>query len=852
MYCNAIHHIEYTTKNWLATLIKLIAKVHVVILLFPSISSAVVNFNTDVLDASDRKNIDLSQFSQTGYVMPGDYTLQVIVNEQTLSLSPFSVSFFALVGKPDSDDKKPLPQACLTRDIVNLIGLTATSLDKVLWVQQGDVECADFSRLPGVEVRPDLASGMLNINIPQSWLEYSDASWLPPSRWDDGIPGLLLDYNGNASVNTPQEGEQTRNISFNGSTGANFGAWRLRADYQGNMNHNENGESDNEFSWNRIYMYRAIPRWQSTLTFGENYINSDIFSAWNYTGVSLESDDRMLPPHLRGFAPQVSGIAETNARVVISQQGRILYDATVPAGAFNIQDLDSSVRGRLDVEVIEQNGQRKNFQVDTAYVPYLTRPGQVRYKISSGKPRTVDNELEGPVFVSGEFSWGINNYWSLIGGAIVAGNDYNALAIGVGRDLNVFGTVSMDLTQSVSHAYSNHETMRGTSFRLSYSKIFEEENADISVAGYRISEYDFMTMQQYLDARYRGDFSGREKELYTVTLNKNLGESSSTSVGLQLSHQTYWDDLDESNYYTLSVNHNMDIWGFRGVSLNFSASRSLYYGEDNNSIYFQVSVPMGGGGTGSYNLNNTDGRVSQMIGYSDTINDGLDSYSINAGIDTGGDEPNQGQFSGYYSHSGTRANISSNLSFVGGSHSSLGVNVSGGLTLTSKGAALHSGGLNGGTRLLIDTDNISNVPVDGGQVYTNHWGLGVVTDVNSYYRNTTRVDLNKLPEDMEATSSVVESVLTEGAIGYRKFEVRKGKKLFAVLKLKDGTTPPFGSSVINDKGIEVGMVSGDGLAWLSGIEPGESFKVRWNGEVQCHITTPKTLLVQKLLLPCQT
>ncbi|HFO6742172.1 TPA: fimbria/pilus outer membrane usher protein, partial [Escherichia coli] len=122
----------------------------------------------------------------------------------------------------------------------------------------------------------------------------------------------------------------------------------------------------------RFYMYRAIPRWRANLTLGENYINSEIFSSWRYTGASLESDDRMLPPKLRGYAPQVSGIADTNARVVISQQGRTLYDSTVPAGPFTIQDLDSSVRGRLDVEVIEQDGRKKTFQVDTAYVPYLT------------------------------------------------------------------------------------------------------------------------------------------------------------------------------------------------------------------------------------------------------------------------------------------------------------------------------------------------------------------------------------------------------------------------------------------------------------------------------------------------
>ena len=111
----------------------------------------------------------------------------------------------------------------------------------------------------------------------------------------------------------------------------------------------------------------------------------------------------MLPPKLRGYAPQVSGIADTNARVVISQQGRILYDSTVPAGPFTIQDPDSSVRGRLDVEVIEQDGRKKR-SVDTAYVPYLTRPGGFVTSWFPDVRVTYEHSMEGPVFAAGEAS----------------------------------------------------------------------------------------------------------------------------------------------------------------------------------------------------------------------------------------------------------------------------------------------------------------------------------------------------------------------------------------------------------------------------------------------------------------
>ncbi|HCU0389672.1 TPA: fimbria/pilus outer membrane usher protein [Escherichia coli] len=819
---------------------------YVFVFFLTSAPSYAVVFNTDVLDAADRQNIDVSRFSQVGYIMPGQYQMEITVNDQGISPSAFWVTFLE-PPVSGADGKKSLPQACLTPEMVSRMGLTVASQERVTWWNNG--QCADFSQLPGVEIRPNPAEGGLYINMPQAWLEYSDASWLPPSRWDNGIPGLLFDYNINGTVNKPHRGKQSRSLNYNGTAGTNFEAWRLRADYQGNLNHTTGSAqgTDSQFTWSRFYMYRAIPRWRANLTLGENYINSEIFSSWRYTGASLESDDRMLPPKLRGYAPQVSGIADTNARVVISQQGRILYDSTVPAGPFTIQELDSSVRGRLDVEVIEQNGQKKTFRVDTAYVPYLTRPGQIRYKLVSGRSRSYEHTTEGPVFAAGEASWGISNKWSLYGGGIVAG-DYNALAVGLGRDLSEFGTVSADVTQSVARI-PGEDTMQGKSWRLSYSKRFDDVNADITFAGYRFSERNYMTMDQYLNARYRNDFTGREKELYTVTVNKNF-EDWKTSVNLQYSHQTYW-DRRTSDYYTLSVNRYFDAFGFKNISLGLSASRSKYQNRDNDSALVRLSVPWGTG-TASYNGSMSNDRYTNTVGYSDTLNQGLSSYSLNAGVSSGGSQPLQSQMSAYYNHSSPLANLSANFSAVENGYTSFGMSASGGATITAKGAALHAGGMNGGTRLLVDTDGVGGVPVDGGRVYTNRWGIGVVTDVSSYYRNTTSVDLNKLPEDMEATRSVVESALTEGAIGYREFEVLKGNRLFVVLRLADNSHPPFGASVTNVKGRELGMVADSGLAWLSGVNPGENLNVGWGGRIQCVVDIPKNLNpAQQLLLPCR-
>ncbi|MBF2792902.1 MULTISPECIES: fimbria/pilus outer membrane usher protein [Enterobacteriaceae] len=809
---------------------------------------AAVDFNTDVLDAADRSNVDFSRFSSAGYVMPGKYQMQVMVNDQPISPSAMTVD---VIEQPASGESQPLPKACLTAEIVDKMGLIPTAREKIILWNKG--LCADFSALKGTEIRTDIASGVLHVNMPQAWLEYIDATWLPPSRWENGISGLLFDYNLNGNASKPTHGDQTQSLSYHGTVGANASVWRLRADYQGNLKHTTGSDygTTSEFDWRRFYMYRAIPSLQSKLTVGENYINSAIFDTWRYTGASLESDDRMLPPKLRGYAPQISGVADTNARVVISQQGRILYDSTVPAGPFTIQDIDSSVRGTLDVEIIEQNGLKKTFQVTTAYVPYLTRPGQIRYKLVSGRSLSPQrHETEGPGFAGGEISWGLTNSWSLYGGATIAG-DYNALALGVGHDMNKFGTLSLDLTQSASSLGGRYGTLKGKSWRASYSKRFDEVDTDINFAGYRFSEKDYMTMQQYLDARYRDDFRNRNKELYTSSLNKNFPDLN-MSVSLQYSYQTFW-DRPADNYYTLSVNRYFDALGFRNISGGLTASRSTFDGAPNNSLFLRLSVPWGAG-KASYSGNLSNHRYSQSVGYSDTFNNGLDSYNLNAGLNTGGkNQDDGGQFNAYYSHTSPLVNVSVNASSVQSQYSQVGMSLSGGATITAKGAALHAGGGNGGTRLLVDTDGIADVPVNGGRVSTNRWGIGVVTDMSSYYRSTTSVDLNRLPDDMEATGSVAESVLTEGAIGYRMFDVLKGARLFAVLRLADGSHPPFGASVTNSKGRELGMVGDSGLVWLSGVVPGESLNVSWDARAQCALAMPQHVTTeQQLLLPCHS
>lgn len=801
-----------------------------------------VEFNTDVLDVEDRANIDFSRFSQAGYIMPGVYHMSLSINGESVGYEA-DIPFYPREDAPSADTAAAAqPEACLPHTVIDRLGLTEKAAAQLGSWRNG--QCVDFNTLPGVALTPKIGNAMLSINVPQALLEYTDASWLPPSRWDHGLPGFLLDYNLTSTFTSSRNSGRQQTLSANGTLGMNLGAWRLRGDYQGRFSHYSSGQkSRRSLDFSRVYLYRPIPSLSSTLTIGENYVNSPMFDSWRYAGVAMASDERMLPPRLRGYAPEIIGIAKTNAKVTVTQQDRVIYETTVAAGPFRIQNLDSAIRGTLDVKVTEQNGEEHTFSLSTAAVPYLTRPGQLRYQAIVGRPTTWDHDLEGPIFASGEASWGLSNIWTLYGGSTLSA-DYQALALGSGRDLFGLGTVAVDVTQSVAKVRDNSKK-QGKSWRLSYSKFFDEMKADVTFAGYRFSEKNYLSMQQFLDRRYRGYDHNHQKERYQINVNKSFDK---ISLGLNYQHQTYWDRGSTRQFGgNIGTTFDLPALNIRTASLTATAMRSQYRGQEENMFNLMLSLPMGSG-TASYNSSYSDGRYGHRIGYYGRL--GLDSYNINTGVDHGGDQKSRAQVSGMYTHNGARSKLSVNGAIDGDQYRSLGISATGGITATPRGVAMHAGGYNGSTRLMVDTDGISGVPINGGRVVSNAWGIGVVTDVNSYYRTTTRIDLNTIADDVEAKTSVVETALTDGAIGYQRFVLMQGSKAFATFRLANGSTPPFGAVVRNSKNQEVGIVGDAGVAWLSGIAPNETLRVIWNG-VQCQAALPSAINEQNLLLPCR-
>ena len=797
-----------------------------------------VEFNTDILDSADKANIDVSRFKNPNFILPGTYFFNIIINSTQLTQSAAPIQ---IIG--DSTDSS-VSDVCIDKSYINSLGLKEKYINELSY--WNNEQCIDFSALKGVSIIPNLPEGTVTLNIPQLYLEYMDNNWLPKVLWDEGIGGLLLDYNSNYQY-SDQNNVKNQIASISGYLGANMGAWRLRGEYYGNYQRQEsNGQSSTmrNFLFNTIYLYRNIKELDAKLVIGENTTPSQILEPFRFTGISLFTNDSMLPPRLRGYAPEITGVAKTNARVVITQLGRVLYDGNVPAGPFKIQSLNSGTRGELNVKIIEQDGSEQQFNVNSSNVPYLTRPGTTRYNVSVGQPIKHDHSVyRGVFFFRGEASHGLNNDWSLNAATDVS-QGYQQISLGVGRFMNQFGALSVNIARSF--AQLDHDSPSGNSYSINYSKTFDDYDMDLTFAGYRFTDRKYYTISQYLDLR-NDRIIDNEKERYQVSLSKRLGEF---NINLNYQLQQYW-DRGQTHQYGLNVGKSVNIpyLNLQGGSITLSANRSYYQNKYDDQVSLMLSVPFGKQFY-TFDTMKYNDTYNSRVSVSNLTNDN-DYYNLSASTSSGKDAKTQNTIAGMYDLSTRYASLNSNISVSDKGDSSLGMGINGGVTLTQHGIALHSSSYSSAARLMIDTNNIADVPLNNGTTVTNGIGIGVIPNMTSYYKNSYNVDMSKLPENIESSNTIYDIALTEGAIGYRKISTDKGFKLFATIQMADNSgSPPFGAQVLNEKGREVGIVSDNGLTWLTAVQSEEKLNVNWSNKNQCNTTLPTLDNVNQIILIC--
>ncbi|MCD5362060.1 MULTISPECIES: fimbria/pilus outer membrane usher protein [Chromobacterium] len=762
-----------------------------------------VEFNDAFLQLEPNSSVNLEQFEKAGYIVPGRYIVDIYLNQRFLQ--QLELNFRA---EGQEGDVRP----CLPPELIRLLGLRPG----IVWPQEA--ECVDLPAISAAKVRYSKSSGRLDISVPQAELAYRDDDYAPPETWSDGVPAAMLDYRLFYQRTDNGLGTSSSKVTSYGVAGANAGPWRLRSNYQFD-NSISNGS---KLKWNYTQVYRDLRSLQARLAFGEVFKTSDIFDAFSMRGVTLSSDERMIPQSLRGYAPQVNGVAKTNAKVTIRNQGRVLYTTNVPPGPFVIRDLNSTTQGQLEVTVEEADGSKQVFSVNTTSVPFLTRKGMLRYKAGLGQADQSRSSAK-PNIGTGEISYGLTDTLSVYSG-FIASADYRSLAFGFAKDVGSWGALSADVTQANAHLRNGQDTS-GRSYRFNYAKKLERLDADVRLFGYRFSDRNFRSLGQYLN-NLDGLTDYNDKQRVGLTASKSFGR---TTLYLSAEKSTYW-NAAASQRVDMSLNRDLDIGPLRNVSVNLSLQSVRDQSGNSSRVYLSLSMPLENNRRINYDLQQSAGSTSHRVGFSDSSRPNH-NYSMSVSTDSQTGKPT---LAGDYHYTGGVLQADASASKQQGGYSSLSAGMGSSLVLHAGGLTMGNAS-SGETRLLVNADGVAQVPVYGSGALTDRNGYTMLSGMGPYLSQDVRLDADNMPDSVEASAVVRRVVLTEGAVGKAEFPVKVGRKALLTVRLPDGKMPPLGAAVTDlATKHDVGMVGDNGLTYVTGLSASAQLEISW-GQQSCRL-----------------
>lgn len=790
--------------------------------------------------------VDLSAFSHAGGVAAGDYLVTIFVNQrETLSRElAFSKNAHGNVA----------PQ--LTPDLLKMLGVNVDQLPAFKDLPK-DQPVGDLTTLiPHSTVKFDLSRLRLDVSIPQVAMQPGRDSQDDSTQWDDGIPAMLFNYNLSAGRNEQtMNGEQraTNNVFANVQTGANAGAWRLRSTLthsHSDSNGGSNGEGDrsDRTRFSNTYLARDVRDWRSRMMVGEASTGGEVLDGVPFRGVQLRTADQMMPARLRGFAPQINGVANSNARVTVRQNGYVVYETYVAPGPFEIRDLyQAGMSGDLDVAIAEADGSVHSFVVPYSSLPVMLRPGAVKYEVTAGRydGGTTQGSRQSD-FVLATLIYGLPKNLTLYGG-LLASQNYSALSMGSGISLGTLGAMSADGTFS-STQFEDKARQGGGSWRVRYSKSMLTTGTSLDLTALRYSTRNYYSFSEYNSTGYaqREDASpwmlSRRRSSFQTQVRQQLGNLG--SVSLRANRDDYFGST--KTLTSLSAGYN---GSYQGVSygLYYTVDRMKGKGDwpENRQVSFNLSIPLSifsyspvlqNSYASSQLTHDNQGRTQNQTGIGGSNADGAFSYSVMQGWGNQDQVSNSTLNLGYQ---GSKGNISAGYGYSADMRS-MNLNMSGSAVGHSEGITL-SRPL-GSSVALISAPGAKGVSLSNNGGKTDSRGFAIVPYLSDYSRNNIGLDPSTLPDNVDLPQNQQTVYPTHGAVVKASFATRIGYQVLMTLTREGGVSVvPFGATVALMQKVDTeentGITGDNGQVYLTGLPQKGELSVMWGKEhdKQCRV-----------------
>jgi outer membrane usher protein len=820
-----------------------------------SSSNSYADFDRSMLSGSGQNTTDLSRFEHGNPVLPGVYNTDIYLNNVWVGRS--DVRFAAAASNASAT-------ACVNHKMLDQLRLNLDKLSDAIKARLDDPKaCVGIGELiPSATTTFDMSQLRLDASVPQAYLGQMPRGYVSPQYWDAGVPAALLNYNFNSyHIDSQGQSQTTSYLGLN--SGLNIGPWYFREDASVNWE-SATSTTPARRQWQNIqaYVQRDLSSLHAMLTIGDSYTDGAVFDSYGIRGVQLGTDDRMRPQSLQGYAPSVHGVAQTNAKVTVRQNGMVIYETTVSPGPFSINDLyPIGYGGNLLVTVTEADGRVSSFTVPYAAVAQLLRPNITRFDIAAGELRDASIH-DKPVILQATVQHGFSNLLTGYAG-IVGSQGYGAALAGAAINTR-FGALALDVTQANTHI-PGYSAQSGQSLRLTYSKIVTSTQTTFSVAAYSYSTGGFLSVTQAAEAReyaregvnaftivpqttvptidgvtQQSAFSGsafttnpvlsatgvqRQRNTFTLSMSQPLGQNGG-SIYANVSASDYWNQHGNNTQFQVGYNGHIHQLGY-----SVSATRTVDpLGRYDNEYLVSFTLPLGHAEHSPvFTLNvghdqssgaQDQAMVNGTLGADNQFNYGATATHQGDGGGNAG-SVNVGYRSPYAVLSASYGDGS------GYSQASMGA---------SGSVIAHPGGVTFG-QPVGDTVGIIYVPGAEGARLNNsagaridHFGYAVVPYLQPYQLNTVQIDPKGLPLGVQLDATSAQVAPYAGAVVMLKFKTKNGRVLIVRARLDNGQTLPFGAEVFDDKGASMGVVGQAGQILLRGVESSGRLTARWQDD----------------------
>ncbi|WP_314337117.1 fimbria/pilus outer membrane usher protein [Acinetobacter guillouiae] len=791
-------------------------------------------FDNSFLYGQNSKTIDLEKFVSSDKVAPNDYILDIYLNDRYITRSIVHIS-----DDPESSEKQ---RYCIPRSTVKQLDFNhkLIDLDKVT----GD--CIDTRLMNHVVFwKLNIAEQRVDVSSPQSMLNERPFGYIDPSLWETGGNSAFLKYYYNY-YNSDYGQDNKQDSSFlNINSGINIDDWQFR--HSGSTSMGDSNHSGQYTSYENKLM-RVLPSLKTQLTLGDFYTNTKTInsnSSIAIRGVQLASDDRMLPVSLQSYAPTISGYAKSNALIRVRQNQQIIMERTVPAGAFNITDLQTpGTGGTLNVDIIEANGEIRSFDLPYNNFIQSIRAKQYRYQIAAGTFRQNSKSYDEKL-INASFDYGLNDFISVSSSALVS-DHYQSYILGTALNTKL-GGIALESNFVKADINQSNQNLDSSSLTLRYNLALNGAKTNISLNSTVYGNDQYYSFDEAMQNRYIQNNSsalvlnGRPKSSNYIQLSQNLGHQFG-AVSASFSQYEFWHQINTQKFYQISYSNS-----YKGISyyVGMQHTQNDQYKLDKDTQYFvNVNIPL------SFKKKNSNLRLSSEV-YPD--NNALNTNQV--GIFGNLGENQQFGYNFNYSNSKDKDLFSSSLSYRTNpvylaSTYATDFDQQRQYSLQAQGAIVaHQHGITlandlNDTFAIIHAKGLEGTSLsNGNNIKIDRWGNAIIPYLNPYQYNSINLNPNTIPLNTDVDATQLQVVPKSNASILVDFKALKTTKALIELKHANEVLIPMGAQVKDALGNAVTTVGQGQQIFMQNINPGR-YSVSWSNTDSCQFDISKEILEQ--------